>query len=130
MSKASKSLTIIAQRQVRVQVSWFFPSTELIVSWTFPNLYPAEVIKQRLKRSRQTEFPIWSIPIATERKIPPKYQSPFLLAELVPGTKNLNQISINVRSSPSGSNTTARARATIRSMRLCRSFFIFWFFSK
>nr|DAN33630.1 MAG TPA: hypothetical protein [Caudoviricetes sp.]DAW73244.1 MAG TPA: hypothetical protein [Caudoviricetes sp.] len=32
MSKVSKSLTIIAQRQVKVQVSWFLPKTELIVS--------------------------------------------------------------------------------------------------
>ena len=99
-----------------------------MVSCTFPNLYQLEVIKQRLKRSRQTEFPIWSIPIATERKIPPKYQSPFLLAEFQEGKKNLNQISPIVRSSPSGSNTTARARATIRSMRLCSRFLIFFSF--
>nr|DAK15262.1 MAG TPA: hypothetical protein [Caudoviricetes sp.] len=96
-----------------------------MVSCTFPNLYQLEVIKQRLNKSLHTEFPIWSIQMATERKIPPKYQSPFLLAELVPGTKNLNQISPIVRRSPSGSNATARARATIRSMRLCRRFFIF-----
>nr|DAU13974.1 MAG TPA: hypothetical protein [Bacteriophage sp.] len=77
-----------------------------------------------MKRSRHTEFPIWSIPIATLRKIPPKYQSPFLLAEFQEGKKNLNQISPSVHNSPSGSNTRARAKATIRSMRLCRSFFI------
>nr|DAQ88723.1 MAG TPA: hypothetical protein [Caudoviricetes sp.] len=101
------------------------PNTELIVSCTFPNLYPPVVIKQRLKRSRQTEFPIWSIPIATLRKIPPKYQSPFLLGEFLPEeVKNLNQISPSVRSSPSGSNTTARARATRSRTRLCSSFFI------
>nr|DAN33631.1 MAG TPA: hypothetical protein [Caudoviricetes sp.]DAW73243.1 MAG TPA: hypothetical protein [Caudoviricetes sp.] len=87
-------------------------------------MYQLEVIKQRLKRSRQTEFPIWSIQIATLRKIPPKYQSPFLLAEFPLGKKNLNQISPIVRRIPSGSNTTARARATSRSRRLCRSFFI------
>nr|DAU61539.1 MAG TPA: hypothetical protein [Caudoviricetes sp.] len=98
-----------------------------MVSCTFPNLYQLEVIKQRLKRSRQTEFPIWSIPIATERKIPPKYQSPFLLAELLRGKKNLNQISPIVRSSPSGSNPTARAKATRSSMRLCSRFFILRF---
>nr|DAS54395.1 MAG TPA: hypothetical protein [Caudoviricetes sp.] len=87
-------------------------------------------MRQRLKRSRHTEFPIWSIPIATLRKIPQRYQSPFLLAEFQEGTKNLNQISPSVRRIPSGSITHARARATIRSMRLCRSFFIFWFVSK
>lgn len=126
MSRVSKSLTIIAQRQVRVQVSWFLPNTELIVSCTFQNLYHSEVIKQRLKRSRHTEFPIWSIPIATLRKIPPKYQSPFLLAEFPEGKKNLNQISPIVRRSPSGSNTTARARATRSRMRLCSRFLIFF----
>ena len=87
-------------------------------------------MRQRLKRSRQTEFPIWSIQIATERKIPPKYQSPFLLGELVPGTKNLNQISPIVRRIPSGSNSNARAKATIRSMRLCSRFLIFCLVSK
>nr|DAD66159.1 MAG TPA: hypothetical protein [Siphoviridae sp. ctzpQ31]DAY03700.1 MAG TPA: hypothetical protein [Bacteriophage sp.] len=102
------------------------PNTELIVSCTFPNLYPAEVIKQRLKRSRQTEFPIWSIQIATERNIPPKYQNPFLLAEFPLGTKNLNQISPIVHKSPSGSNTTARARATRSRMRLCSRLLIFF----
>nr|DAI03226.1 MAG TPA: hypothetical protein [Caudoviricetes sp.] len=83
------------------------------------------MIKQRLNRSLHTLFPIWSIQIATERKIPPKYQSPFLLAEFPRGKKNLNQISPIVRSSPSGSNTNARVRATRSRMRLCRSFFIF-----
>nr|DAR87436.1 MAG TPA: hypothetical protein [Caudoviricetes sp.] len=51
-----------------------------------------------------------------------------MLAELVPGTKNLNQISPIVRRSPSGSNTTAKAKATIRSMRLCSRFLIFFVF--
>nr|DAS13411.1 MAG TPA: hypothetical protein [Caudoviricetes sp.] len=84
-------------------------------------------MRQRLKRSLHTLFPIWSIQIATLRKIPQRYQSPFLLGEFLPeGIKNLNQISPIVRRIPSGSNTTARARATISSMRLCRSFFIFW----
>nr|DAI12424.1 MAG TPA: hypothetical protein [Caudoviricetes sp.] len=88
-------------------------------------------MRQRLKRSRQTLFPIWSIQIATERKIPPKYQSPFLLGEFLPeGVKNLNQISPSVHRIPSGSNTTARARATIRSMRLCSSFLILRLVSK
>nr|DAX26117.1 MAG TPA: hypothetical protein [Caudoviricetes sp.] len=130
MSRVSKSLTIIAQRQVRVQVSWFFPRTELIVSCTFPNLYPAEVMRQRLNRSLHTLFPIWSIQIATERNIPQRYQSPFLLAEFPEGKKNLNQISPIVRRSPSGSSTRARARATRSRIRLCRSFFILRFVSK
>ena len=87
-------------------------------------------MRQRLKRSRQTLFPIWSIQIATERKIPPKYQSPFLLGEFLPeGIKNLNQISASVRSSPSGSNTTARARATRSRTRLCSRFLILLFLS-
>nr|DAT01370.1 MAG TPA: hypothetical protein [Caudoviricetes sp.] len=98
-----------------------------MVSCTFPNLYQLEVIKQRLKRSRQTEFPIWSIPIATLRKIPQRYQSPFLLGEFLPeGIKNLNQISPSVHKIPSGSNNRARAKATRSRMRLCSRFLIFF----
>nr|DAS90020.1 MAG TPA: hypothetical protein [Caudoviricetes sp.] len=89
------------------------------------------MIKQRLNRSLHTLFPIWSIQIATERKILPKYQSPFLLGEFLPeGIKNLNQISPIVHKSPSGSNTRARARATRSSIRLCSRFLILRFVSK
>nr|DAE28366.1 MAG TPA: hypothetical protein [virus sp. ctLl75] len=58
MSIQSRTPTTARPTSVRVQVSWFFPSTELIVSCTFPNLYPAEVIKQRLNKSLHTLFPI------------------------------------------------------------------------
>nr|DAE28367.1 MAG TPA: hypothetical protein [virus sp. ctLl75] len=50
-----------------------------------------------------------------------------MLAELPEGKKNLNQISPSVHRIPSGSNTTARARATIRRMRLCSRFLILLF---
>ena len=128
-SNRSSIVTIALPIRVSVQVSWFFPSTELIVSCTFPKEYQLFLIKQRLNKSLHTEFPIWSIPIATLRKIPQRYQSPFLLAEFPRGKKNLNQISPIVRRSPSGSNTTARVKATSSRMRLCRRLLIFRFAS-
>lgn len=121
--------TTAQPRQVRVQVSWFLPNTELMVSCILPKEYQPEVMSNLFSISRHTEFPIWSIPIATLRKIPQRYQSPFLLAEFPRGKKNLNQISPIVRRSPSGSNTTARVKATSSRMRLCRRLLIFRFAS-
>ena len=114
--------------RVRLQASWFFPRTELIVSWTFPKEYQLFLIKQRLNRSLHTEFPIWSIPTAIERIIEERYQSPFSPALFQRGKRNLTVISPSVHNIPSGNSTLPRAIATTRRTRLLRSLSIFFFF--
>nr|DAF36143.1 MAG TPA: hypothetical protein [Caudoviricetes sp.] len=121
LSNRFSTATIALPTRVSVQLFWFLPKTELIVSCTFPNLYQLEVIKQRLNKSLQTEFPIWSIQIAMERIIEERYQSPFSPALLPLGKRNLTAISPSVHNIPSGNSTLPRAIATTRRDRLLRS---------
>ena len=121
LSNRFSTPTTARPTRVRLQTSWFFPNTELIVSWTFPKEYQPFLIKQRLNKSLHTEFPIWSIPTAIERIIEERYQSPFSPALFQWRKRNLTVISPSVHNIPSGNSTLPRAIATTRRTRLLRS---------
>lgn len=123
----SSTATIAFPNRVSVQLFSFLPSTEEIVSCTFPKLYPPEVISNLFSISLQTEFPIWSSPIAIERMIEERYPSDFSPALFQWGKINLIPISTLVQIMPSGSNTIARATDTTRRTILLRSLSIFFF---
>ena len=142
LSNRSSTATIALPIQVSVQLFSFLPSTELIVSCILPNLYHSDLISNLFSISLQTEFPIWSSPIAIERMIEERYPSDFSPAPFFSSLqtqwsnplaikqdlKNLIPISTVVQIIPSGSITHARARATRSRMRLCRRFLIFFSF--
>lgn len=137
----SSTATIALPIQVSVQLFSFLPSTELIVSCILPNLYHLDLISNLFSISLQTEFPIWSSPIAIERMIEERYPSDFSPAPFFSSLrtqwsnplaikqdlKNLIPISTVVQIIPSGSIKHARATDTTRRTILLRSLSIFFF---
>lgn len=127
LSNQSSTATIALPTQVSVQLFSFFPNTEEIVSCILPKEYPPEVISNLFSISLQTEFPIWSSPIAIERMIEERYPSDFSPALFQWGKRNLIPISTVVQIIPSGSIKHARATDTTRRTILLRSLSIFFF---
>ena len=128
-SNRSSTATIALPIQVSVQLFSFFPNTEEIVSCILPNEYQPEVISNLFSISLQTEFPIWSSPIAILRIIEERYQSDFFPALAPLGKRNLIPISTLVHRMPSGSITHARATDTMRRSWLLRSLSILFLVS-
>lgn len=141
LSNRSSTATIALPIQVSVQLFSFLPNTEEIVSCILPKEYQPEVINNLFSISLQTEFPIWSSPIAIERMIEERYPSDFSHAPFFSSLrtqwsnplaikqdlKNLIPISALVHNMPSGSITHARATDTTRRTILLRSLSISFF---